>query len=67
MKVNELKKALENLDESAEVILVVYTEEHYEAGYLDRIDSNVRYDSVTQKKLEDDEVVVELTTTTRRN
>ena len=67
MKVSELKKVLETVDESAEVIIVVYTKEHYESGYLERVDPNVRYNSVTQQKLGDDEAVVELTTTTRRD
>lgn len=65
MKANELRNILENVDEDAEVILVVYTKDGYEAGYVDRVDTNARYNSVTREKMNDDESVVELTTTTK--
>lgn len=64
MKASELMKALEKVEDDAEVILVVYTEDNYVSGYMDRVDTNVRYNSVTKQKLEEDERVVELTTST---
>ena len=65
MKAKELRETLENIDGDAEVIVVVYTKDGYESGYIDRIDPNVRYNSVTKEKLKDDEKVVEITTTTK--
>lgn len=64
MIVKELIRELEKVDGDAEVILVAYTDKKYEAGYVDRIDPNVRYNSVTGNRLNDDEKVVELTTKT---
>lgn len=66
MIVSELIEKLEMEDPNAEVICVVYTDDSYESGYIDRVDSNVRYNSVTQKILKEDESVVEITTTTSR-
>ena len=65
MKANELIKELEQVDEDSEVILVVYTEDKYEAGYVDRIDTHTKFNSVTGDRLKDDEKVVEITTTTK--
>lgn len=65
MKANELKEILETVDGDAEVIVVVYTKDGYESGYIDRIDPNARYNSVTKERLKDDEKVVEITTTTK--
>jgi hypothetical protein len=48
------------------VICVVYTSDSYESGYVERIDPNVKYNSVTKRKLDDGETVVELTTSTGR-
>lgn len=62
----DLVNSLENVDDDAEVILVVYTDNGYESGYIDRIDSHCKYNSVTGEKLDDDECVVELTTTVKR-
>ena len=67
MKVSELCKELEKVDPNSEVILVVYTDDNYEAGFLDRIDPNVIFNSVTKERVPDNYTVVELTTTTRRN
>ena len=64
MIAEELIQKLESVDPKSEVILVVYTEKGYEAGYVDRIDTNVRYNSVSKEKLADDEPVVEITTKT---
>lgn len=64
MIAEELIQKLESVDPKSEVILVVYTEKGYEAGYVDRIDTNVRYNSVSKEKLADDESVVEITTKT---
>lgn len=66
MNAKELRNELEKIDGDSKVIIVVYTEDGYEAGYIDRIDPNVRYNSVTKQKLSDEESVVEITTTTRR-
>ena len=65
MKAKELRTTLEGIDDDAEVIIVVYTKDGYEAGYIDRIDPNARYNSVTKERLKDDEKVVEITTTTK--
>ena len=65
MLVKDLIKALEKVDKDAKVTLVVYTSDSYESGYLDDVHSHLKYDSVTQRKLEDDESVVELVTSTR--
>ena len=67
MKMNkkELVKLLENVDDDSEVILVVYTTDGYESGYVDRVDANCKYNSVTGERLES-ESVVELTTLTSR-
>ena len=62
MKKSELVKYLENVDDESEVILVVYTDEGYESGYVDRVDPYCKYNSVTGERLDDDESVVELTT-----
>ena len=65
MKASELLKELENVDPNSEVILVVYTRKGYQAGYVDRIDPNCRFNSVTKQKLDEDESVVEITTSTK--
>ena len=65
MIASELAKMLEGVDPNSEVIIVVYTKDGYEAGYIDRIDTHCRYNSVTKQKLNDDEKVVEITTTTK--
>ena len=64
MNKRELIKALENVDDDSEIIIVVYTKDGYESGYVDRVDANCKYNSVTGKRLDDDESVVELTTST---
>ena len=65
MKVSELIDKLKAEDPNSEVVLVVYTKDFYEAGYVERIDGSVKYNSVTKMKLEDDESIVELTTSTK--
>ena len=65
MKVYELVKLLENEDPNAEVITVVYTDDSYESGYIDKVFGQTRYNSVTQERLKDDESVVEITTSTK--
>lgn len=65
MIVSELIKALEKVDQTARVICVVYTANSYESGYVDDVHSQLKYDSVTQKKLEDGDSVVELVTSTK--
>ena len=67
MKVKELRDELEKVDGEAEVIVVVYTNDGYEAGFVDRIDPNVVFNSVTKERISDNISVVEITTTTRRN
>ena len=67
MKVKELRNELEKVDGDAEVIAVVYTKDGYEAGFVDRIDPNVLFNSVTKERISDNESVVEITTTTRRD
>lgn len=62
----DLVNSLENVDDDAEVILVVYTDNGYESGYIDRIDPHCKYNSVTGDRLDDGETVVELTTTVKR-
>lgn len=64
MNAKEMIEKLETVDPSSKVILVVYTDNGYESGYVDRIDPHCKYDSVTGKRLDDDESVVELTTST---
>lgn len=64
MKAKDLIMALESVDSDSEVIVVVYTDKGYEAGYVDRIDTSVKYNSVTKEKLAEDESVVEITTKT---
>jgi hypothetical protein len=64
VKANELLKILETVDPNAEVILVAYTKNDCECGYVERVDTTVKYNSVTKERLEDDESVVELTTQT---
>lgn len=64
MLAEDLIKELGKVDPKSEVIVVVYTDDGYEAGTIDRIDPNVRYNSVTKQKLGDSEKVVEITTTT---
>lgn len=66
MIVSDLIKNLESKDPNAEVIAVVYTDDGYEAGYIDRIDDNVRYNSVSKERIKDDESFIEITTTTQR-
>ena len=65
MNAKELRNTLDGIDDDAEVIIVVYTKDGYEAGYIDRIDPHARYNSVTKERLNDDEKVVEITTTTK--
>ena len=65
MNVKELIEKLNGVNPLSEVIAVVYTDESYESGYVDRVDTNMRYNSVTKTKLKEDESVVELTTSTR--
>lgn len=65
MKASELVKILESVDPNAEVILVAYTKDDCECGYVERVDTAVQYNSVTKKRLDEDESVVELTTTTK--
>ena len=65
MKAKELAEFLKGVEPSAEVVLVVYTDKGYKSGYVERVDANVRYNSVTQQKLNDDEKVVELTTSVK--
>lgn len=67
MKVKELRNELEKVDGDAEVIAVVYTKDGYVAGFVDRIDPNVQFNSVTKSRLSDSETVVEITTTTRND
>ena len=62
MLVKDLIKALEKADMDAKVTLVVYTSDSYESGYLDDVHSHLKYDSVTQRKLDDGEAIVELVT-----
>jgi len=64
MIAKELKELLVNVDDESEVILVVYTEDGYESGYVDRVDTHAKYNCVTGERLDDDESVVELTTST---
>jgi len=66
MKVKDLIKTLEEVDNDAEVIIVVYTENGYEAGFVDRIDPNCRFNSVTKERLDDEVSVVEITTKVKR-
>jgi len=66
MIVSDLIKNLETKDPNAEVIAVVYTDDGYEAGYIDRIDDNVRYNSVSKERIKDEESFIEITTTTQR-
>lgn len=61
----DLIKSLETVNDESEVILVVYTKDGYESGYVDRIDPNCKYNSVTGERLDDDESVVELTTSVK--
>ena len=65
MKVKELIEKLNDVNSDSEVIAVVYTEDSYESGYVDRVDVNMKYNSVTKTRLEEDESVVELTTSTK--
>lgn len=65
MNVKELIGELNKVDPSAEVILVVYTEDGYESEYAHRIDANCRYNSVTREKLKEDDKVIEITTSTK--
>ena len=67
MNVKELRDELEKIDGEAEVIVVVYTNDGYEAGFVDRIDPNVQFNSVTKERISDNESVVEITTTTRND
>lgn len=66
MKVKELMNELKSVDPNSDVIVVVYTEDSYESGYVDRVDTGVKYNSVTKMRIkEDDDPIVELTTSTR--
>lgn len=62
MNVKELIEKLEKVDPTSEVILVAYTADGYESGYVDRVDPHCKFNSVNGKKLDEDESVVELTT-----
>lgn len=62
MKVKELKKLFDDVDDESELVLVVYTDEGYESGYIDRVDPHCKYNSVTGERLGEDESIVELTT-----
>ena len=64
MKANELIEKLESVDPNSEVILVAYTDNDCECGYVERVDTAVKYNSVTKQKLDEGESVVELTTST---
>lgn len=66
MIVKELKGLLETVDENAEVIIVVYTNEGFEAGYIDRVDPHCKYNCITGERLGEDETLVEITTSTKR-
>ena len=65
MKTSELIRMLESVDPNAEVILVAYTKDDCECGYVERVDASVQYNSVTKQRLDEGESVVELTTTTK--
>lgn len=65
MNVNELIENLKRVDDESEVIVVVYTDDGYESGYIERVDPHCRYNSVTGERLDDDESVVEITTSTK--
>ncbi len=65
MKVSELTEKLAKVDQDADVICVVYTADSYESGYVDDIHSQLKYNSVTGKLIDEDESVVELVTSTR--
>ena len=64
MNKKELIDLLGNVDDDSEIILVVYTDNGYESGYVDRVDTHAKYNCVTGERLDDDETVVELTTST---
>ena len=65
MKVKELMDKLSDVDEDSEVILVVYTDDGYEGGYVDRVDPHSRYNCITGERLGEDESVVEITNSTK--
>lgn len=65
MKVKELRDKLESVDGGSEVIVVVYTDNGYESGYVDRVDSNAKYNCITGERLDENDSVVEITTTTK--
>ena len=65
MKAKELVEQLKNVDGESEVIVVIYTEDSYLGGYIDRVDPNAKYNCITGEKLDDDHSVVEITTTTK--
>lgn len=64
MNASELIKELEKVDPTSTVVFVVYTEDGYEAGYPVRIDPNAKYNCISGERLEDDESIVEITTST---
>ena len=65
MKASELIEKLGSVDPNSEVILVAYTKDDCECGYVERVDTSVQYNSVTKQRLEEGESVVELTTSTK--
>lgn len=65
MKVKELRDKLESVDGESEVIVVVYTDNGYESGYVDRVDPNAKYNCITGERLDENDSVVEITTTTK--
>ena len=65
MKAKELRDKLEFVDDDSEVIIVVYTDNSYESGYVDRVDPFAKYNCITGERLDDDDSVVEITTTTK--
>ena len=66
MKANELIEQLNQVDGESEVVLVIYTDNGYESGYVERVDPHLKYNSVTGERLGDDESVVELTNSVKR-
>lgn len=64
MIVSELIKRLEKVDPTSTVVFVVYTKDGFEAGYVDRIDPNAKFNCITGERLEDGESIVEITTST---
>ena len=53
--VKELREIFKDCDPDSPVVLCHYVKNDYYAGYLESVNTGLRYDSINKRKLDDDE------------